>query len=118
MDLGILAGALALGFVSSAHCVGMCGPLVMALPLQVLPPVQKVKGLLLYHGGRIAMYALLGALFGLAGKQFYLAGWQQALSIGAGCFLLLFALAALLPQWFRQARSLQWWQRYLQPLTL
>ncbi|PUZ26945.1 hypothetical protein GA0116948_104301 [Chitinophaga costaii] len=118
MNVGIIAGALVLGFVSSAHCVGMCGPLVMALPLQLLPPARKMSGLLLYHSGRIAMYTLLGAAFGLVGTQFYLAGWQQLLSVVAGVLLLLFALSALLPQWFHWTQGLPSWQRFLQSLIL
>jgi len=71
--------ALALGALSSLHCVGMCGPLLLALNPHPL----------LYHTGRISTYAGAGLLFGLLGRHLYLAGWQQALSISLGSLILL-----------------------------
>lgn len=114
----VLTGALVLGFIGSAHCVGMCGPLVLAMPFSVQGPGRRWQGMLAYHGGRIGMYALLGAAFGLIGERLKLAGWQHALSIGAGVLLLLFALATLLPRWFPATKALQGWQKLWQPLML
>lgn len=79
--------ALALGLLSSLHCVGMCGPLLLALPSRSL----------LYHVGRIFTYSILGLLFGLAGRHIYLAGWQQTLSISLGLTILIFFLLRRLP---------------------
>ncbi|MBS1662442.1 MAG: sulfite exporter TauE/SafE family protein [Bacteroidetes bacterium] len=80
--------ALVLGFAGSAHCVGMCGPLALALPVQGFSAVRRWVSVGLYHGGRIFMYALAGVVFGLVGRRFYVAGWQQGLSIGLGVFIL------------------------------
>jgi sulfite exporter TauE/SafE len=71
--------ALALGGLSSLHCVGMCGPLLLALPSRSL----------LYHAGRIATYSVIGGVFGLLGRRIYVAGWQQSLSITLGILILL-----------------------------
>jgi uncharacterized protein len=90
LPLSFFAGALLLGAISSFHCVGMCGPLVLSLPVAQLPANQRFAGLWLYHGGRIGTYALIGLLLGLLGRQISLAGWQQGFSIVLGILLLLY----------------------------
>ena len=45
--------------------------------------------LVLYNGGRVISYSLIGLLFGIAGRGFYLAGMQRWFSIGAGILMLL-----------------------------
>ena len=84
----IIAG-LGLGFISSFHCVGMCGPLALALPVQHLSKQKQISAIVLYNSGRILTYTLLGLVFGLAGRHLYIAGWQQWFSIGLGVLLLL-----------------------------
>ena len=66
--------ALLLGFGSSLHCIGMCGPLAMALPLAVDDRLAMIKGLLIYHFGRLLTYSGLGLLFGIVGKGLVLDG--------------------------------------------
>jgi hypothetical protein len=85
----ILIAGFSLGLISSLHCIGMCGPLVLVLPLQGLSRPRRIRTTGLYHGGRIGMYALLGSLSGLLGHHIYIAGWQQGLSIGLGMVILL-----------------------------
>jgi hypothetical protein len=80
--------AFALGFLGSAHCVGMCGPLVLSLPVQGLSAYRRGLSVGMYHAGRIGVYTMGGILFGLMGRRFYLAGWQQALSVLLGGALL------------------------------
>ncbi len=84
--------ALLLGITGSIHCVGMCGPLVLALPSQK-PWGRFVYLRLLYHGGRIVGYVLLGIPAGLIGRSISLMGWQRALSIILGAALLLGVIA-------------------------
>jgi sulfite exporter TauE/SafE len=86
-----IAGA-SLGMVSSFHCVGMCGPLLMALPVHSLPARLQKAAVAVYHAGRLGIYTLLGALFGIAGRHIYMAGLQQWLSIGMGVIILLILL--------------------------
>ncbi len=81
--------ALTLGFLGSFHCVGMCGPIALALPLNRESLFSKISGALLYNFGRAFTYALLGALFGLLGQSFVFAGYQQALSITIGVLILI-----------------------------
>src|SRR6478609_189198 len=93
MDAGLLITALALGLVSSLHCVGMCGPLALALPLSGLAAPAKYAGILVYNIGRISTYTLLGLVMGLAGRSIQLAGYQQAFSIAVGVVILLYFMA-------------------------
>lgn len=71
------------GLVSSLHCMGMCGPIVLALP------TKNALNAILYNLGRIATYTVLGTVFGLFGKGLYLAGIQQHLSIFLGLLIIL-----------------------------
>lgn len=87
--------ALALGFAGSFHCIGMCGPLMMSLPLAGFSPKGKIAGLMLYHTGRIVSYAMLGLVCGLVGAQVYLSGYQQWLSILLGIAILLYYIVRL-----------------------
>lgn len=89
MTIAILISALILGLASSLHCVGMCGPLVMSVPVQHLPTGKKISGILLYHVGRIVVYVFLGSIAGIVGWRIYAAGWQQIFSIVMGVLILL-----------------------------
>jgi sulfite exporter TauE/SafE len=88
MTTTLFISALALGLLSSFHCVGMCGAIAFSLPTQHLKGVKKTAGILLYNSGRISTYTLLGLLFGLVGRQIELAGFQQWFSIIAGVTIL------------------------------
>lgn len=103
--LQVLIAGLSLGLLSSLHCVGMCGPLMLALPVRHLGRMQQLAALLLYNVGRVFTYSMLGLLIGLAGRRIYLAGLQQWLSIAMGVVILLIAIAyfvfkkSLQPRW-------------------
>lgn len=85
----IIIAGLSLGAVSSLHCVGMCGPLALALPIHHLSKSRQLLSLLLYQSGRVTTYSLLGLLFGLAGRGIYIAGFQQWFSVAMGVVVLL-----------------------------
>ncbi|HEY0611148.1 MAG TPA: sulfite exporter TauE/SafE family protein [Chitinophaga sp.] len=93
----LILSAFTLGFLGSFHCIGMCGPIALALPVQQLRGASRLGGILLYNAGRITTYALLGLLFGWLGLQFYLGGLQQWLSIVMGALLLVMAGLRYLP---------------------
>lgn len=82
------------GLVGSLHCIGMCGPLVLALPLSNQSNAQRLFGGILYNIGRSLTYALMGLIFGLLGKGLSFVGIQQWVSIVFGVLLI---LAVLLP---------------------
>src|SRR4051812_29479834 len=84
-----LFAALTLGFLGSFHCVAMCGPIALALPLDRSSMFSKSIGALLYNAGRLITYIILGSIFGLLGQSIVIAGYQQALSITLGVLILL-----------------------------
>ncbi len=88
--------AFSIGFLGSFHCIGMCGPIAMALPLNRSSVWQKYSGIAVYNAGRIFTYAFIGAIFGLLGQGIRLAGFQQVLSIGIGVLLLVSAFVPTL----------------------
>jgi sulfite exporter TauE/SafE len=81
--------AFAIGALGSFHCVGMCGPIALALPLHRDTSSRRIIGSLLYNTGRISTYALIGAFFGLLGQGFVLAGFQQSISVVLGILVIL-----------------------------
>jgi uncharacterized protein len=80
--------AFTLGLMSSLHCVGMCGPIALALPVHHRSNFGKLLGILIYNAGRTFTYTVLGLLFGLVGSAFDFGGIQRGLSIGTGIILL------------------------------
>ena len=91
MSWVIILSGFTMGAAGSLHCVGMCGPLAFGLPTARMPISKKIFSLLLYNLGRVTTYASIGLLFGLLGAGFYLAGFQQQLSVISGILLLLTA---------------------------
>ena len=84
----VLAG-IAFGFVGSLHCIGMCGPIVLALPVGNKGWSTFAFGRFLYNLGRVVTYTLMGAAVGLLGAGILLPIFQQNLSIIAGIFIIL-----------------------------
>lgn len=103
--------AFTLGLFGSLHCVGMCGPLALALPLSARERWTLVGQLLRFNGGRILTYLLLGAAVGALGAGLSLAGYQAHLSIGAGVVLLVLVIFSLSVE--RLLLRLPGWGRYV-----
>jgi sulfite exporter TauE/SafE len=89
--------------ISLGHCIGMCGPLVGAVSVS-----QRSDGagswtlfwrLLVYHGGRLSSYMLLGAGLGLLGSATLLTddgkAVQGGLSVLVGLLMLLLGIGLL-----------------------
>lgn len=87
------------GLLGSLHCVGMCGPIVAALPQGEGGKLSFLYGRLLYNSGRVITYALIGLVFGLIGKTIFMAGYQQGLSIAIGVVII---LAVITPSRYSQ----------------
>jgi len=88
---------LATGFtVGLGHCVGMCGPIVVSLSLN-LKGSNLYLPHLLYNLGRIITYTLLGGVMGATGSfsvvASNIAGIQQGALIFAGVLIIMMALA-------------------------
>lgn len=90
---------LTIGLIGSFHCIGMCGPIVVALPLKKHNLASKIAGTLLYNSGRVITYSILGILFGLLGRGIHMAGFQQWTSILLGVAMI---ISVLFPFFFRE----------------
>lgn len=93
-----------LGLLGTGHCIGMCGPLIIAFPGRT----GRLSAHLFYHLGRIVTYTVIGAAMGgigsglagiaaLSGGDYpaWLARIQVGFSILAAIFLMVFGLARL-----------------------
>lgn len=96
----MLFTALVLGVAGSAHCIGMCGPIALAVPSPGPGVGVRLRSTLLLNGGRLMTYGLLGMAIGTFGHGLHLAGLQQVVSIVAGVLLLLSVLVPGLLQRF------------------
>ncbi len=96
--MGILITALLMGLTGSLHCIGMCGPIALSLPLRGNNFTQKITAGLLYNLGRTTTYSMMGAFFGLIGQSFNMLGFQQWISIIMGSFM---TASIILPSIFK-----------------
>ena len=81
--------AISLGLLSSFHCLGMCGPIAFALPVNQKSRASKFLGIALYNLGRILTYSILGLLVGFFGEGLRFMGVSQTISIVLGVLLIL-----------------------------
>lgn len=105
-----------LGFFGTGHCIGMCGPLVVALPGRY----ECWYAHAIYHAGRVATYTLMGAILGGIGHGLvalfdtdakaallWTSRVQIAISLPVAGFLMFMGLARLglygEPQWMVKA---------------
>jgi len=93
------------GLLGSAHCVGMCGPLALALGAPSHNFSHNVRRQLVFSVGRVSTYGFLGALAGFC--SLWISRWtwlainlQAVLAVVGGLTLLLLGLMAtgILPQ--------------------
>jgi hypothetical protein len=83
--------AFVLGFLGSFHCVGMCGPIALAVGGNGGKKFLSNK--ILYNLGRSLTYATLGLIVGGLGFSLSLAGIQQGLSVAMGLLIVLLSLS-------------------------
>jgi uncharacterized protein len=101
---------LMIGLVGSLHCLGMCGPLVLAYSLHIRSSVGGAmamstlwsKGLshhIAFHLGRLFTYGLLGALAAglvhLVGFNHFFSNFRGSVTLGGGILMILFGLVLL-----------------------
>lgn len=84
--------AILMGFIGSMHCIGMCGPLILAVPFAKQQGFNKYFSIFQYHISRSFAYGLIGALIGIAGWQVYLSGYQNEISVFSGLLILTITL--------------------------
>lgn len=93
LSLVFLVTGFTVGF---GHCIGMCGPIVVSLSLN-LKGKNALLPHLLYNAGRIITYAILGGFAGLLGSFTILTSsilsLQKGVLIFAGVLVLLMGFA-------------------------
>jgi hypothetical protein len=87
----IFIPAFILGVISNLHCLGMCGPIALAIPLNRSSKSAMLFGILQYHLGRVLVYAILGYIVGYIGMGIKLFGVLQVISIIAGIGIIIYA---------------------------
>ena len=109
----IFAG-LIIGFIGSFHCIGMCGPIALALPIPDSSNFKFFAGRIIYNLGRVFSYALMGILLGFIGEKLVLSGFQQILSISLGILII---IIVIIPQRYRnKILAINFIQKLLIPL--
>jgi sulfite exporter TauE/SafE len=83
-----LLAALTLGLLGSVHCIGMCGPLMLAVPSTASSRWKFIVERVIFNLGKATTYGIMGAGLGLAGKGI-LMNFQQDVSIILGVTILL-----------------------------
>ena len=94
------------GLLGSTHCLGMCGPLALAVGVPSPGAARNLVRQLAFSGGRIFTYGFLGALAGFCGwwlsnQPTVMVNLQALLAVVAGVFLIVLGLlaAGVLPSW-------------------
>jgi sulfite exporter TauE/SafE len=106
--------ALTMGLMSSFHCIGMCGPIALALPIQKGNKFQQFSSLSIYNSGRTLTYGLLGLMLGSVGSSLSWIGYLRYLSVFSGILMLAYVLwPARLDIYFHPPR---FWQMFIQQL--
>lgn len=89
----IISMAFVMGLIGSFHCLGMCGPIAMALPMGNRGSANRLMGGVIYNAGRIFTYTWLGLVLGLFGNYLASPEIQRILSViigaGIGVYVLL-----------------------------
>lgn len=88
----MLFTAIVLGFAGSLHCIGMCSPLAMSVTASRTP---FLINRIVYNGGRILTYGLLGGLVSVLGSLVRIPELQNILSAAVGSVLVLLGLTGV-----------------------
>lgn len=94
--------------VGFGHCIGMCGPIVVSLSLN-LKGEKTLASHLLYNAGRITTYASIGGLMGVTGSFTRVASNIAYLQKGAMIFtgLIIIMMGIAMSGWIRSVKIFQ-----------
>ncbi|MGL5086913.1 MAG: sulfite exporter TauE/SafE family protein [Clostridium sp.] len=84
-----------IGALSSLHCVGMCGGIMMSQSITINKgsKLENLKPALKYNLGRLISYTVLGGIVGGIGKVVSLSlGGQALIAIVAGSFMIIMGM--------------------------
>lgn len=102
----MIGAAFLIGLLGSLHCLGMCGPIALALPVRKEKRSVYLAGRVLYNLGRVVTYSVLGGLVALLGVGAQLFEMQQGFSIAMGGMLVLWALGEMGWRWLPRLRPM------------
>ena len=88
----IISMAFAMGLIGSFHCIGMCGPIAMALPMAHRGNSSRLFGGVIYNLGRVVTYSFLGLALGFAGDFLISPKIQNIVSISFGALIVIYLL--------------------------
>lgn len=101
--------AFFIGLFGSLHCVGMCGPLAFAIPVAKNNWWWVVADKLLYNLGRVISYTFLGLLTGYVGRQLWIVGLQQSVSLVSGILIIMAASSRIFKiKFYSKSSSFSW----------
>ncbi|WP_291044834.1 sulfite exporter TauE/SafE family protein [Dyadobacter sp. 50-39] len=80
--------AISMGLIASFHCVGMCGPITLALPVHKGTRMRQIAGVLAYNAGRALTYATFGVVLGTLGASLAWLGVLRYASVAVGAAML------------------------------
>ncbi len=89
----MLTMAFLIGLLGNLHCIGMCGPIALIIPLSTTNRLGRLVGTMIYNSGRVLSYMSIGFLFGLFGTGLRMADMLQWTSITIGLILILSVIA-------------------------
>ena len=92
IGIEIIGPAFVMGFAGSLHCIGMCGPLALSLPVLHLNDRSRFWGGFIYNVGRIFSYLVLGFIFGSFGNIIIATRWQSSISLILGIIILFYLI--------------------------
>jgi uncharacterized protein len=95
-----LIGPFLFGLVGSVHCLGMCGPLILAYSLRPdragRVRLGKIRSQTSFHTGRLLTYCALGGLAGgltrIPGLDEFLGGLRGGVAVAGGIVLVFLGL--------------------------
>lgn len=93
--ISVFLSMLALGLVTSLHCVSMCGPMVVTYALKGDESgtiKQKLAPNVAYQTAKIVSYVLVGLVLGAIGSAFNLDGVRPYIMLLAGVFMIILGL--------------------------
>ncbi len=88
--------AVILGLLGNFHCMGMCGPITLILPLHQYSMGKKILAVGMYNMGRIFTYTVIGLIFGLIGHAIVLTKIHQQISITMGIVMIVSVITPFL----------------------
>lgn len=81
-----------MGLIGSFHCIGMCGPIAMALPMGHRTNSSRLMGGVIYNLGRILTYSIFGLVLGIAGDFLISPKIQNTVSVAFGVLIGIYLL--------------------------